>query len=153
MEKNMKHAEIGVRITAILAVVFGILCVVETLFGTPYAPAAQPSDDVSSRILVTAAHLGPVAGYECIYSDEENDYAVHIDMDYVASSVVCGDRVEFVDTYGYVTDVTSHEFFVDVHDISVVVPGISGSQVTLHGTPVGFVSGWGDDGNLRCIAF
>lgn len=106
-----------------------------------------------SRVLVTAAHLGEIDGYICVYVDEETDYSVHVSKSYASVSLCVGDVVDIVGTRGVVDFVTDKEFSVAVDNASKVVPGVSGSCVYHEYQPVGFVSGWNGSGSIRCIFF
>lgn len=107
---------------------------------------------VSSRALVTAAHLGDIAGYEQVYVDEETDFAIYVKEGYIADGLSQGDIVSLTGTTGTVDSVSDKEFSVVVNDISKIVPGVSGEPVYIDNTPVGFISGW-SSGSLRCIFY
>lgn len=114
--------------------------------------SGQEQDPSAYRVIVTAAHLGRLAGYTKVYEDTETDYAVHVKNTYYSGRAAVGDRVEFAGTYGTVASVLAKEFRVEVSDISKVVPGVSGTPVYNKRDPIGYVSGW-SDGQIRCIFY
>lgn len=103
--------------------------------------------------MVTAAHLGEIEGYTCVWIDPDTDYAIYVVNDYAASSLKEGDSVTLVQTTGTVTSVLEKEFTVVVDNVAKIVPGVSGEPVYLDGVPVGFISGWNGSGALRCIFY
>lgn len=126
-----------------------IAAVVAYYLKEPDSPTPPPV----TKCLVTAAHLGEIEGYTCVYSDGQKDYALYIKDNYVASTAVVGDIVSLADTTGKIISVTNEEFVVDVDNISKIVPGVSGSPVTRQNVPIGFISGWNGKGGLRCIFY
>lgn len=113
----------------------------------------ESSIPVSSRTLVTAAHLGEIEGYECVFVDEDTDYAVYIQKNYIANGLSVGDVVSLVGTTGTVGSVSGAEFSVVVDNVSKIVPGVSGEPVYFDSVPVGFISGWNGKGAIRCIFY
>ena len=107
----------------------------------------------TSRTLVTAAHLGDIEGYECVWVDEKTDFAVYIKTDYVAEGLSLGDTVSLAGTTAVVKEVSDQEFLVEVENTSKIVPGVSDSPVYLDDVPIGFISGWSGTGTLRCIFY
>lgn len=128
---------------------FGLFCfALIVAYSQPQTTSIPPS-----RILITAAHLGEVEGYQCIYADEISDYAVHIKTEYSVEGIEVGGRVDLVGTTGIIVRVSSTEFFVTVENISKIVPGVSGEPVYQGSIPIGFISGWDGNGALRCIFY
>lgn len=111
----------------------------------PYEP--------SSRVLVTAAHLGDIEGYTCVYSDEESDVGVYIEDGYVAKAPPAGAEVTYLNSHGIIYSVSDSEFLVDPFSFEAVIPGVSGSPVYYRGVPIGFISGWDGAGHVRCIFY
>jgi len=107
----------------------------------------------TSRVLITAAHVGAIEGYTCIYTDLSSDYAVHIKQDYSAEPVPVDGIVSLVGTQGKIVYSSPTEFAVEVADVAKIVPGCSGSPIYYNGVPIGFLSGWNGDGYLRCIYY
>lgn len=143
----------GIRIAehillAGLGIAFVVSLTLHLQSGTVDIPAVP-----ATRTLVTAAHLGSIEGYECIFSDEEADYAVYVKQNYTAFGLAEGDRVSLAGTMATVSSVSPAEFAVEVDDISKIAPGVSGQSVYLDGRPVGFISGWNGAGALRCIFY
>lgn len=115
--------------------------------------AKQDASLSSERTLITAAHLGEIEGYTCVWSDPDTDYAIYVAEDYIATSLKVGDKVSLAHTTGKVDTVSNEEFSVVVDDIAKIVPGVSGTPVCLEDVPVGFISGWNGSGALRCIFY
>lgn len=136
-----------------------VLCILIGLIGVVglslalFAFKQKPSIPVSSRTLVTAAHLGDIDGYECVFVDEETDYAIYVQENYIANGLSVGDVVSLAGTTGTVGSVSEAEFSVVVDNVSKIVPGVSGEPVCLDSTPVGFISGWDGQGAIRCIFY
>lgn len=107
----------------------------------------------SSRVLITAAHLGELDGYMCVYSDDESDVAVHVKEDYKAKSPPVGSEVTYLDSSGYIERSEDGEFYVRPSSTEVIVPGVSGEVIYYKGAPIGFISGWAGKGLVRCIYF
>lgn len=109
--------------------------------------------EATSRVLVTAAHLDDISGYTRVYTDEENDYAVFVKDTYRAERLPTGTAVKYLNSGGTIMECSDTMFFVLPDDINAIVPGVSGSVVYYHSTPIGFISGWNGDGLVRCIFF
>lgn len=107
----------------------------------------------SSRVLVTAAHLGDIAGYTCVYSDDATDIGIYLKDGYVATAPPVGARVEWMNYYGTVEQVYDGEFLIKPHDTEMVYPGLSGTPVTYRYKQIGYISGWNGDGLVRCIFY
>lgn len=107
----------------------------------------------TSRTLVTAAHLGEIPGYVCVYVDESADYAVHVQEEYAVGALNVGTEVILAETVGTVVSVSPQEFSVSVKNVSKIVPGVSGTPVCVGTVPIGFISGWDGSGALRCIFY
>lgn len=136
-----------------------VLCILIGLIGVVGLSIAlfvfkqKPSIPVSSRTLVTAAHLGDIDGYECVFVDKDTDYAIYVQENYIAHGLSVGDVVSLVGTTGTVDSVSEAEFSVVVDNVSKIVPGVSGEPVYSNSVPVGFISGWNGQGAIRCIFY
>lgn len=130
-----------------------LILVCTARIATPYVQLPQGDTAITSRTLVTAAHIGEIEGYTLVYSDTETDYAVHVKNSYVAAGLSIGDKVRLAGTAGEVASVSDKDFTVAVDNISKIVPGVSGTPVYHLGSSVGFISGWNGDGTLRCIFY
>lgn len=131
---------------------FVVACAVLAI-GLSWIPQDGHSSCTTSRTLVTAAHLGEIDGYTCVYTDTDTDFAIYVKQNYCAEGLAVGDSVALVGTSGTVVSTTPVEFAVQVENISQIVPGVSGKPVYLRGEPVGFISGWNGAGALRCIFY
>lgn len=109
--------------------------------------------EASSRVLVTAAHLGEVKGYTCIYSDTETDVGIYLKEGYRASAPPIGAEVTYLETKGWVHMVSDGEFIMEPLNIETIIPGVSGTPVYYKGEPLGFISGWDGNGRVRCIFY
>lgn len=107
----------------------------------------------SSRVLVTAAHLGELSGYTSVYSNPETDVGVYIKDDYKASAPPISGEVTYLDTKGYIREVFDGEFTMEPLDAETIIPGVSGTPVYYHDKPIGFISGWNGHGKVRCIFY
>ena len=136
----------------VLCILIGLIGVVGFLLAL-FGFSQKPSIPVSSRTLVTAAHLGDIDGYECVFVDEETDYAIYVQENYIANGLSVGDVVSLAGTTGTVGSVSEAEFSVVVDNVSKIVPGVSGEPVCFDSTPVGFISGWDGQGAIRCIFY
>lgn len=136
-------------VLCILVGLVGVAGLGFTLLSTPN----ESTTPVSSRTLVTAAHLGDIEGYECVFVDEETDYAIYVQENYIADGLSLGDVVSLVGTTGTVDSISDTEFSVVVDNVSKIVPGVSGEPVYLDSKPVGFISGWNGQGAIRCIFY
>ena len=88
-----------------------------------------------------------------MFVDEETDYALYVQENYIASGLSVGDVVSLAGTTGTVGSVSEAEFSVVVDNVSKIVPGVSGEPVCFDSTPVGFISGWDGQGAIRCIFY
>lgn len=134
--------------TIVLFILCGMIGAVCCMSGVVKEPLP-----VDRRTLVTAAHLGQIAGYTKVYEDTSSDYAVYVKDSYCAEGLASGARVTLAGTSGNVAAVSETEFTVSVDNISKIVPGVSGTSVYYDGTPIGFISGWSGDGTVRCIFY
>lgn len=107
----------------------------------------------SSRVLVTAAHLGDITGYTCVYSDAETDIGIYLKDGYKATAPAVGARVTWGNFHGEVKEVYDGEFLMQPADTEMVFPGSSGTPVLYKGVPIGFISGWNGNGLVRCIFY
>ncbi len=107
----------------------------------------------SSRVLVTAAHIGEIGGYTCIYSDSESDVGIYLKDGYKASAPPVGAEVTFLDSKGWIRETSDGEFAVEPINREKIVPGVSGTVVYYKEVPIGFISGWNGRGFVRCIFF
>lgn len=110
--------------------------------------------DTSSRVLVTAAHLGDIDGYTCIYSDEESDVGVYIVDGYTAVAPPVGSKVIYKNgRVGEIVTVSASEFTMKPQALDDILPGVSGTPIYYREVPIGFISGWDGTGNVRCIFY
>ncbi len=114
-----------------------------------YDKSYQPT----SRVLVTAAHLGDIDGYTCVYSDAASDVGIYLQEDYKASAPCIGAEVYFLDHKGWIREVSAGEFAMEPERNEQIVPGVSGTPVYFKGKPVGYISGWNGHGLVRCIFY
>ena len=112
-----------------------------------------PDYEASSRVLVTASHIGEVSGYTCVYSDADSDVAVHLKDGYKAVHPPISAEVTYLETKGYIYSVSDSEFIMEPINIETIIPGVSGTPVYYKGVPIGFISGWDGHGRVRCIFY
>ena len=129
-----------------------LLALVLTMVGIDYL-RSETEFEPSSRVLVTAAHLGDIEGYTCIYADEDTDVGVYLKEGYVAAKPPITSEVTYLNTKGYIYSVTDTEFVMEPLSIESIVPGVSGTPVYYHGEPIGYISGWDGNGRVRCIFY
>lgn len=113
----------------------------------------DPKFEATSRVLVTAAHLGDIDGYTCVYSDADTDVGIYLKDGYIANAPLVGERVQYLGSFGYVREVHNGEIAVECDDTQYIVPGVSGSPVYYEGVPIGFISGWNGHGLLRVVLY
>lgn len=139
---------LSIIIVHLVTTAFGLLCAYLLLL------SIMNSYQPSSRVLVTAAHLGEVPGYTCIYSDEETDVGVYLKDNYVASKPPISSRVVYGNTHiGVIKEVYDNEFRMSPLNHESIVPGVSGTPVYYKRTPIGYISGWDGTGLVRCIFY
>lgn len=133
----------------VLCILAGATCgaTVTALLGTDSC-----ANYTTGRVYITAAHVGTLPGLTCVYADTSLDYAIHL-HDSVSTHILVGDIASFCNTQGHVNEIGTYDFTVVVENPSYIVPGVSGSTVTVDGIAVGFVSGWNGDGTLRCVFY
>lgn len=107
----------------------------------------------SSRVLVTAAHLGDIRGYTCVHSDADSDVGIYLKEGYKASAPPISAEVTYLETKGYVREVSDEEFIMEPLDIETIIPGVSGTPIYYDGKPIGYISGWNGHGLVRCIFY
>lgn len=129
------------------------IIVLSLTFGVVSLVKPQVEFQPSSRVLVTAAHLGELEGYTCIYTDDASDIGVYLREGYVASAPPISSEVTFLNSKGWVRFVSNSEFLIEPIDAELIVHGVSGSTVYYKDKPIGYISGWNGNGLVRCIFY
>ena len=137
---------------------YGLLTLVAILVGSYVWLSLTKTEPIepfeaSSRVLVSADHLGEIPGYTKVYSEEATDTAIYIRDDYSATAPPVGAILGFNGHQGTLVSSTAREFIMAPDELIHIYPGVSGSPVYYQDTPIGFISGWNGDGNVRCIFY
>lgn len=130
----------------------GLASLVLLLCGLKYL-REEAAFEPTSRVFVTAAHIGDIRGYTCVYSDADTDVGIYLKNWYKASAPPIGAEVTYLETKGYIREVSAGEFVMEPLNIETIIPGVSGTPIYYKGVPIGYISGWNGHGLVRCIFY
>lgn len=130
----------------------GLASLVLLLCGLKYL-REEATFEPTSRVFVTAAHIGDIRGYTCVYSDADTDVGIYLKNWYKASAPPISAEVTYLETKGYIREVSAGEFVMEPLNIETIVPGVSGTPIYYKGVPIGYISGWNGHGLVRCIFY
>lgn len=130
----------------------GLASLVLLLCGLKYL-REEAAFEPTSRVFVTAAHIGDIRGYTCVYSDADADVGIYLKNWYKASAPPISAEVTYLETKGYIREVSAGEFVMEPLNIETIVPGVSGTPIYYKGVPIGYISGWNGHGLVRCIFY
>ena len=130
----------------------GLASLVLLLCGLKYL-REEAAFEPTSRVFVTAAHIGDIRGYTCVYSDADTDVGIYLKNWYKASAPPISAEVTYLETKGYIREVSAGEFVMEPLNIETIVPGVSGTPIYYKGVPIGYISGWNGHGLVRCIFY
>lgn len=130
----------------------GLASLVLLLCGLKYL-REEAAFEPTSRVFVTAAHIGDIRGYTCVYSDADTDVGIYLKNWYKASAPPISAEVTYLETKGYIREVSAGEFVMEPLNIETIIPGVSGTPIYYKGVPIGYISGWNGHGLVRCIFY
>lgn len=130
----------------------GLASLVLLLCGLKYL-REEAAFEPTSRVVVTAAHIGDIRGYTCVYSDADTDVGIYLKNWYKASAPPISAEVTYLETKGYIREVSAGEFVMEPLNIETIIPGVSGTPIYYKGVPIGYISGWNGHGLVRCIFY